>query len=233
MNVCRTSMIYLLFVFLLGIGTTGCSRPHVYIHPTPGLDSIKRISVMPFDNFTDDEQAGKKVRANFVIELLRTGSFDVMDTGEVDSILEKEGLSYGEIQRATISTAGPIQSVVPNTSPPQNISPKISAPETEEEAGEHIPLSKKIGDALNVEAILVGSVEAYGMIRTADQMIPEVSISVRLIDAETGIIIWANAYNRRGSSGIPILGLGKVTSLSALSQKVIQDIVKSLAQYAR
>lgn len=201
-------MTYFLLLFWAGIVTAGCSKPYVYMHPSPGLDRIKRIAVMPFDNFTKDDKASEKVRTNFVVELLMTGLFNVMDIGEVDRILQREGLSYSSSQITE---------------------PIISVPGTEEGIGASIPLSKKIGDALNVEAILVGSVDAYSTERIADQIIPEVSISARLIDTETGIIIWASAYTRRGSAGFPIFGWGKVTSLSVLSQRVIQDMVNSLA----
>ncbi len=213
MNIHRTQITYFLLIFLACIATAGCSKPQfVYIHPSPGLDTIKTIAVLPFDNFTKDDKADKKVRSNFVIGFLMTGIFNVRDTSEVDRILKKEGLSYS----ATQSTAPPA----------------ISVPGTEGATAPSVPLSKQIGDALNVEAILVGSVEAYSTERAADQTTPEVSISARLIDTETGIIIWAITRTRRGSGGIPIIGWGKVTSLSVLSQKVIADMVNSLARYA-
>ena len=192
----------------------GCGKPRVYIHPSPGLDMIKRMAVMPFDNLTKDSNAAEKVRNGFVIELLRTGSFSVMDTGEADRILQAAGLSYGTIQGSM---------------------PGIAAPETAtaEEPGavDSTPLSKSIGDALKVQAIIVGSVQAYGVERVGDQTSPEVSISARLIDAETGIIIWGGTHTRRGGAGVPIVGWGKITSLGVLSQKVIQDLVNSLAEY--
>jgi hypothetical protein len=165
---------------------------------------------MPFDNFTNDEKAGEKVRTNFVIELLRIGSFDVVDTYELDRRLQRAGLSY-------------------NTS--SGIPPIIKTSGVGGETITSIPLSKQVGEVLNVEAILAGSVEAYSTERMADQIIPEVSISVRLIDAETSIIIWASAYSRRGSAGIPVFGWGKVTSLSVLSQQVIQNMAHALAKY--
>jgi len=203
-------MTYFLLIFLAGIAAFGCTKPHVYIHSSPGLDRIKKVAVMPFDNFTKDAKASEKVRTNFVIEFLRTGSFNVIDIGEVDRILRRAGLSYSANQNAT---------------------PTINVPGTEEGKADSIPLSKRIGDVLNVEAILVGSVEEYSVQRVADRIIPEVSISTRLIDAETGVIIWASAHTRRGSAGIPIFGWGKVTSLSVLSQQVIQEMVNSLAKY--
>jgi len=165
------------------------------------------MAVMPFDNLTKDDKAAEKVRNGFVIETLRTGSFNVIDTGETDRLLQAAGLSYN----------------VPDT----GVSATI-----EEEAAASTPLSKRIGDALGVQAIIVGSVEAYSAERVGDQVRPEVSISARLIDAETGIIIWGSTHTRRGGAGFPIFGWGKTTSLSVMSQKVIQDMVNSLAKYA-
>ena len=198
--------IYLLLALATSTLMAGCG-PHVYIHPSPGLDLINKMAVMPFDNLTKDDKAAEKVRNGFVIETLRTGSFNVIDTGETDRLLQAAGLSYN----------------VPDT----GVSATI-----EEEAAASTQLSKRIGDALGVQAIIVGSVEAYSAERVGDQVRPEVSISARLIDAETGIIIWGSTHTRRGGAGFPIFGWGKITSLSVMSQKVIQDMVNSLAKYA-
>ena len=203
----------LLLVLAASALMTGCGKPHVYIHPSPGLDRISKIAAMPFDNLTKDDKADEKVRNGFVIELLRTGSFNVIDTGETDRLLKTAGLSYGA-QGAVTGTAA-----------------QGAGTAAEIAAAVVIPLSKKIGDALGVEAIIVGSVEAYSVERTGDQVSPEVSISARLIDAETGIIIWGGTHTRRGGSGFPIVGWGKTNSLGVLSQKVIQDLVNSLAEY--
>ncbi len=208
----KTPVIYFLLVLLVAVIVVGCAGPHVYIHPSPGLDRIKRIAVLPFENFSKDDKAGDKVRVTFVIELLMVGSFDVMDIGEVDRILQQKGLIYGR------SSGMP---------------PTISAPGTEEQSVTTVPLSRQIGEALNVQAILLGSVEAYNAERVADRTIPEVSIAVRLIDVDTNIIIWASTHTRRGSAGIPILGWGKISSLSTLSQHVIQDMANALAKYTR
>ena len=201
-----------LVTLLLVTLAVGCGGPQVYIHPNPGFERIKRMAVLPLDNFSKDDKASDRVRANFVVELLRTASFSVMDIGETDRLLQIAELSYTTSQ---ISTPG------------------IGAPEISDQDTTSEPLSKRIGEALKVEAIFVGSVEAYSIERFSDQIIPEVSVSARLIDAETGIIIWASTHSRRGGAGVPIFGWGKVTSLSVLSQQVIQDMVNSLAEYTR
>lgn len=212
------SPICFLLVSLAGIMTAGCGKPHVYMHPSPGLDRIKRIAVMPFDNMTKEDKAGERVRVGFVLELLRIGNLSVMDTNETDRLLKEAGLSYtgGQASRVSVGVRGARME---------------TGAKAEEEAVDSTPLSKKIGAALNVEAIIAGSVQAYNIEKTGDQIRPEVSITAKLIDAETGFIIWMSAYNKRGGSGIPILGWGKVTSLSALSQQVIQNMVDSLAEY--
>jgi len=202
----------LLLVLAASALMAGCGKPRIYIHASPGLDRISKMAVMPFDNLTKDDKAAEKVRNGFVIELLRTGSFNVVDKGETDRLLKVAGLSYGA-QGAITGTAG------------------TGAAAAESTAATAIPLSKKIGDALGVEAIIVGSVEAYSVERVGDQVSPEVSISARLIDAETGIIIWGGTHTRCGGSGFPIVGWGKINSLGVLSQKVIQDLVNSLAEY--
>ncbi len=199
-------------IVLVGIAIAGCGGPNAYIHPNPGLDRIKRIAVVSFDNFSKDDKAGEKVRNGFVIELLRTGSFNVVDIWEVDRILREAGTSYSAIQEST---------------------PADSMTSTKADATDYTPLSKRIGELLNAEAILIGSVEEYSAERVGDLIIPEVSISVRLIDAETGIIIWASTYTRRGRAGFPILGWGKNTSLGILSQQVVQDMVDSLANHIK
>ena len=201
-----------LVILLLATVAVGCGGPQVYMHPNPGFERIKRMAVLPLDNFTKDDKASDKVSANFVVALLRNASFNVMDIGETDRLLQIAELSYTTSQIPT---------------------PGIGAMEMLDQETASEPLSKKIGEALKVEAIFVGSVEAYSTERVSDRIIPEVSISARLIDAETGIIIWASTHSRRGGAGFPILGWGKITSLSVLSQQVIQDMVNSLAKHAR
>ena len=200
-----------LLVGLTTVLLVGCSGPRMYIHPSPGLDRIRRVAVLPFENNTKEMKAAERVRSQFVLELLRLGYFDVVDPGEVDRKLQAQNLSY---------EAG------------QEIVPPIRTAEKAEETEIFEPLTRVMGEVLGVEAILVGSVDAYDVNRVADRTIPEVAISARLLDAETGIIIWATTHTRRGRAGLPFVGWGRITSLSDLSQKVVEEMVHSLAEYA-
>lgn len=208
--------IFILLVLLVGIVETGCGGPSTYIHPSPGLDMVKKVAVMPFDNLSKDTNAGDKVRIGFVIELLKTGSFDVMDIGEADRLLRAAGLSYDIAQ---------------SPAPAIRISREQPAAETTEVEDAFTPLSKQIGETLKVQAILRGSVDTYSSERVRDESVPEVTVAARLIDVETGVIIWASTHTRRGSPGIPILGWGKSVSLGLVARKVVQDMANDLAQY--
>ena len=203
----------LLIVFLAIIVVAGCGGPRSYIHPNPGLEALKKIAVVPFTNLAKDANSGDKVRVYFIIELLKTGSFDVMDIGETDRLLKINNLSY-------------------EASPLPVVGMSRGGAAAEEEADTSVPLSKQIGEALKVQAILSGFVHTCSSERVGDQSVPEVSVTARLIDAETGIIIWAGNHTRRGSAGIPIVGWGKRTSISLVARKVVEDMAKNLAGYA-
>ncbi len=211
-RICLPFAIIVLLTFLAGIIMAGCSGPRTYIHPM-GVSAVRKIVVLPMGNLSNDGKAGDKVRMNFVIELLKTENFDVIDIGEADRLLGIAGLSYGGANGV-----------------PSALAIGISK-DGEEGPDTSIPVSKKIGDALKVHAIFVSSVDTYSSERVRNETVPEVTISARLIDAETGIIVWASTHTRRGSPGIPILGWRKMTSLSLVSRQAVEDMAKDLAQY--
>ena len=203
--------IFLLLAFVAGVMMSGCGGPRTYIHSSPGLDAIRRIVVMPFENLSSDDSASDRVRGSFVIELLKTGAFDVMAVGEADRLLKLASLSYD-----VTKMPAPVLGIVGGDAP---------------DDGTSVPLSKKIGDALKIQAIIVGSVDTFSSQKSRDESVPEVTVTVRLIDVETGIIIWASNHTGRGRAGIPILGWGKRVSLSLVARQVIADMANELAQY--
>ena len=74
----------------LSITTCGCSSPKYYVKPKTDIEKIKKVAVLPFENFTSDENAGEKVRRLVITELLLNG-IDVVEPGEVTK-------SLGELQ---------------------------------------------------------------------------------------------------------------------------------------
>ncbi|MCB2183801.1 MAG: penicillin-binding protein activator LpoB [Desulfobulbaceae bacterium] len=55
---------------------------------------------------------------------------------------------------------------------------------------------QRLGQRLNVNAIIVGSVDLAGEKRVGSVIVPEISLTLRLIEIKSGLILWqASGYN--------------------------------------
>lgn len=84
---------------------------------------------------------------------------------------------------------------------------------------------KALADSTQVQAVFEGLVRNYEMVRVGQGSYPLVSIEVRMVDAETGKLLWMGSRTRRGGPGLPILGWGETPTLSELMTKVCADLV--------
>jgi len=87
---------------------------------------------------------------------------------------------------------------------------------------------RALADSTEVQAVFEGMVRNYEMVRVGQGNYPLVSIEVRMIDAETGKLLWMGSRTRRGGPGVPILGWGETPTLSELLTKVCSDIAKEV-----
>jgi len=180
------------------------AKNKVYVNPNINFRFIKRVAVLPFENFAQDRFADKKVRDVFVTTLLASEVVDVPELGEVLLVMNTIGIASGQGQ----SEFGP-----PNPQSTSNIS---------------IETAKALGQALGVQGIILGSVEEYSIIRGASGSYPEISITMRMIDPKTGSIIWAVSHTEKGRLFLPsILGIGEET-LSETLFKALKNIVDTL-----
>ncbi|MEW6067766.1 MAG: hypothetical protein AB1610_05710 [Nitrospirota bacterium] len=83
-------------------------------------------------------------------------------------------------------------------------------------------IAMKIGKELNVEAILVGSINSF-----SQQKIPEAGFSARLVSSSDGSILWAEHASATGEDFVTILGLGKISSIDKLISKVADELFDS------
>jgi TolB-like protein len=63
----------------------GCSPKH-YVRGKTDIKGIKKIAVLPFENFTADEAAGEKIRRIVIADLLSKG-VETVEPGEVTRVL--------------------------------------------------------------------------------------------------------------------------------------------------
>ncbi len=73
-----------LSVFFAGCGVT---RPKQYVRKAANFQFIKKVAIIPFNNLTEDEYAGEKIKNALVMELLERGVFDVAEEGEVNQVV--------------------------------------------------------------------------------------------------------------------------------------------------
>ncbi len=83
-------VVYLLIV-LTALSASACaSAPVSYIHPKYDFSLVRKIAVLPLDNLTQDQQAGKKVRRSVISEILAAGVVDVIELGQVNRALAQQ-----------------------------------------------------------------------------------------------------------------------------------------------
>lgn len=180
------SMLYALcFLFVF---TYGCS-PKYAARLKTDIGTVKKIAVMPFENFTADEYAHEKIRKLVITELLTKG-VEVTEPGEVTRFLkELKVKSLGSLKMAEI---------------------------------------QDIGKALDVKTIMMGSVESFGISRGISVTYPEVTIHLRLIDTQSGNIIWSVRHTTGGPDFWTRHFGSEGPSLSEAAGKVVRESVGSL-----
>lgn len=80
----------------------------------------------------------------------------------------------------------------------------------------------KIGNELNVKAILTGAVNSFG---GGDN--PHAGFTAYLVEASDGSLAWANHAAATGEDFEKILGLGRINTLNRLSDRVLDALLKS------
>ncbi len=88
-----------------------------------------------------------------------------------------------------------------------------------------------LGKVLDVEAIILGSVEEYGESRTGNISTPEVTISLLMTDAGTGNVIWSITSTHGGASFMARHFGAKSKTLSETVMSVVREAVQTLAEY--
>jgi TolB-like protein len=84
----------------------GCVSSEYFIRPKTDISNIKRVAVLPFENFTSDGYAGEKIRRIVITELLSKG-IDVIEPGEVTKLLRELNIrSISSIKVSEIQEMG-------------------------------------------------------------------------------------------------------------------------------
>jgi polysaccharide biosynthesis protein PelC len=87
---------------------------------------------------------------------------------------------------------------------------------------------RTLADSAHVQAVFEGVVRTYEMARVGSGSYPLISIEVRMIDAETGKLLWTGTETRRGGPGFPIFGWGVIPTLGELTREVCRSLAREV-----
>ncbi len=90
-----------------------------------------------------------------------------------------------------------------------------------------VEVAKKLGEKLNVDYLILGSVVEYKFVRDGNNDIPVIGIAARAIDTKTGKLYWSDHQFGRGNQKEKIFGIGRIVSLSQLSEIIIKKLADS------
>jgi TolB-like protein len=87
---------------------------------------------------------------------------------------------------------------------------------------------KKLAAALGVQLLIVGSVESFDRVQVGGVQAPEVTLTLRGIDAESGTVVWAASHTQGGATfAARLFGLTG-DSLSEVARKAAHEAVVTL-----
>lgn len=92
----RTSIAVLALAAPLGLACASAPKT-TYLHVNADLGAVRSVAVLPFESLAADRTAADKVHDIFLIELLATGAFDVVEPGEVAKVLREAGIPSTEM----------------------------------------------------------------------------------------------------------------------------------------
>ncbi len=87
---------------------------------------------------------------------------------------------------------------------------------------------KKAGESAGVQALFEGTVLSYEMARIGQGSYPLITVELRMLDVETGELIWMTTVTRKGGPTIPFFGFGEIHTLGELTQKVTAELARSV-----
>ena len=91
---------------------------------------------------------------------------------------------------------------------------------------------KELGEKLGVQAVVYGVIEEYRQsVSTGGGAFPEVALSIRMVDAESNIVMWMASSARGGSANVSFMGIGETPYISELTQRISEGIVRSIRKY--
>ena len=86
----------------------------------------------------------------------------------------------------------------------------------------------KFAKIVNADALITGTVSEYGEVRSGSSTANVVSISVQMMEAQTGRVVWSAASTKGGITMTDRLFGGGGEPMNATTQKAVDDLLEKL-----
>jgi len=87
-----------------------------------------------------------------------------------------------------------------------------------------------LGKALDVQAVILGTVTQSEVMRSGTVSIPVVTLDARMVETETGATVWAATHTEKGgSAGARALGTGG-QPLSVTTRRCVQRLLQTMVE---
>ncbi len=87
-------------------------------------------------------------------------------------------------------------------------------------------MAKTLGEKAGVQAIFEGTILAYQHSRSGQSQFPMITLEVRMIDVQTGRLVWMTTINRTGGPNVPFFGFGETHTLPELALEITRELVE-------
>jgi len=87
---------------------------------------------------------------------------------------------------------------------------------------------RTIGARLDAPRLLLGSVLESGTIRTAEGDLPSVGVTLKLLDAASGRVLWTKMGFKTGDDGETVFGWGREKSPRRLAARLAGELLREL-----
>jgi hypothetical protein len=88
-------------------------------------------------------------------------------------------------------------------------------------------LVDRLASELHVEGLVIGSLLTYDYRDASGDRVPQVSMSLRLIQCPGGHVVWSAVHSRDGDDGEWFFGFGRVRSLEQLAGMTCHELLAS------
>jgi len=87
---------------------------------------------------------------------------------------------------------------------------------------------QKLGQILSVDAVITGVLREYGTVRSGQTQANLISISVRMMEVETGSIVWSAASTKGGVGVVDRIFGGGGTPMNEVTRDAVNDLLDQL-----